>query len=205
MRYFWDIIFDETQNVQVSINNGTSLETADDPIVVSFATGNRFQFTAEDNQIFLAMTGDVPTFSTDSPRVGLTIKLRSFELNPTPDPVDPDPVDPDPVDPEPVDPEPVDPEPVDPEPTDPEPTDPEPVDPEPVDPEPEPVDPEPVDPEPVEPEPQPQPGKPDLIPDDQEESFDTETIVETIVEYEYVTIRTPITIQEQSVDQERKK
>ena len=36
MRYFWDIEFDVTNNVLVTINNGTSLKTADDPITVSY-------------------------------------------------------------------------------------------------------------------------------------------------------------------------
>ena len=49
MRYFFDIEMYEMTNVVISINNGTSLETANDPITVSFLTGTRFQFTAENN------------------------------------------------------------------------------------------------------------------------------------------------------------
>ena len=42
MKYFWDIDIDELANVDITINNGTSLETAADPISVSFSSGYRF-------------------------------------------------------------------------------------------------------------------------------------------------------------------
>lgn len=83
MRYFWDVDIKELTNVVITINNGTALETANDPITVSFSTGYRFQFTAENNMIFMAFTGSVPTTSTNSPLFSITIKLRSFQLNPT--------------------------------------------------------------------------------------------------------------------------
>lgn len=42
MRYFWDVNIEELSNVVITINNGTSLMTADDPITVGFTTGYRF-------------------------------------------------------------------------------------------------------------------------------------------------------------------
>jgi hypothetical protein len=41
-RYFWDIEIYELTNVVIQINNGTALETANDPITVAFSTGYRF-------------------------------------------------------------------------------------------------------------------------------------------------------------------
>ena len=64
MRYFWDIEIQDLTNVVITINNGTSLETAADPITVSFSTGYRFQFTAENNIIFMTFTASVPSTST---------------------------------------------------------------------------------------------------------------------------------------------
>jgi hypothetical protein len=78
MRYFWDVEIKELTNVVITINNGTALETANDPITVSFSSGYRFQFTAENNMIFMAFTGSVPSTSSVSPLFSLTIKLRSF-------------------------------------------------------------------------------------------------------------------------------
>ena len=83
MRYFWDVNIEELSNVVITINNGTSLMTADDPITVGFTTGYRFQFTAEDNMIFMAFTGSVPSTSSASPLFNISIKLRSFDLNPS--------------------------------------------------------------------------------------------------------------------------
>ena len=144
-RYFWDLEVSQITNVDMFINNGTSLAAANDPIAVSLSTGYRFQFTAEDNQIFIALTGDQPATSSSQPLFGFTIKLRTFEITPErPEPDEPEPVEPvEPDEPDPVVP--------DPDPVEPEPVEPEPVEPEPV--EPEPVEPEPVEPEPVEPEP----------------------------------------------------
>ena len=42
MRYFWDVEIIEMTNVVIALNNGTSLQTANDPITVSFSTGYRF-------------------------------------------------------------------------------------------------------------------------------------------------------------------
>ena len=42
MRYFWDVEISDMVNIEVKINNGTSLETADDAISVSYRTGYRF-------------------------------------------------------------------------------------------------------------------------------------------------------------------
>ena len=67
----------------IQINNGTSLYAANDPIQVSFTTGYRFQFTAENNQVFMAFTGDAATTATATPLFSVNVKLRSFELNPT--------------------------------------------------------------------------------------------------------------------------
>ena len=83
MRYFWDIEIQDLTNVVITINNGTSLETAADPITVSFSTGYRFQYTAEDNIIYMTFTGSVPTTSSTAPLYSMTIKLRSFALNPS--------------------------------------------------------------------------------------------------------------------------
>jgi len=83
MRYFWDVNIDEMTNVVTTINNGTSLLTANDPITVGFTTGYRFQFTAENNVVFMAFTGSVPSTSSNSPLFSMSIKLRSFELNPS--------------------------------------------------------------------------------------------------------------------------
>ena len=83
MRYFWDVEIQDLTNVVITINNGTSLETAADPITVSFSTGYRFQFTAENNIIFMTFTGSVPSTSSTLPLYSLTIKLRSFALNPS--------------------------------------------------------------------------------------------------------------------------
>lgn len=92
MRYFWDLEIQELTNVVITINNGTSLETAADPITVSFTTGYKFQFTAENNMIFMTFTGNVPSFSSNLPLFKMTIKLRSFALNPTPvEPTEPEP------------------------------------------------------------------------------------------------------------------
>jgi len=41
-RYFWDIEVYTMTNVLINLNNGTSLETANGPITVSFSTGYRF-------------------------------------------------------------------------------------------------------------------------------------------------------------------
>ena len=41
-RYFWDVEFYERTNVIIQLNNGTSLFTANDPITVSTAAGNRY-------------------------------------------------------------------------------------------------------------------------------------------------------------------
>ena len=103
-------------NVLINLNNGTSLETANGPITVSFSTGYRFQYTAENNKVFMTFTASVPANSKKQPAFGLQIKLRQFDIRP-PKPVDPvDPVDPvippvvDPVKPPIVDPtKPVDP------------------------------------------------------------------------------------------------
>ena len=83
MRYFWDIEIKELTNVVITINNGTALNTAADPITVSFSTGYRFQFTAENNIIFMTFTGSVPSTSSTNPLFSMTIKLRSFALNPS--------------------------------------------------------------------------------------------------------------------------
>ena len=88
MRYFWDVNVGQMTNTIITINNGTSLLTADDPITVGFTTGYRFQFTAENNQIFMAFTGSVPSTSSTSPLFDISIKLRSFELNPVKDEVE---------------------------------------------------------------------------------------------------------------------
>ena len=42
MRYFWDVNVGQMTNTIITINNGTSLLTADDPITVGFTTGYRF-------------------------------------------------------------------------------------------------------------------------------------------------------------------
>ena len=83
MRYFWDVEIKELTNVVITINNGTALDTAADPITVSFSTGYRFQFTAENNIIFMTFTGSVPSTSSTDPLFSMTIKLRSFALNPS--------------------------------------------------------------------------------------------------------------------------
>lgn len=85
MKYFWDIEIKEITNVVITINNGTSIETAADPITVSFSTGYRFQFTAENNIIFMTFTGSVPSTSSTSPLFNMTIKLRSFAIYVTPE------------------------------------------------------------------------------------------------------------------------
>ena len=82
MRYFWDIEIDQLQNVVITINNGTSLTAAADDITVSFSTGYRFQFEAENNMVFMTFTGSVPSTSNSSPLFSMSIKLRSFYIEP---------------------------------------------------------------------------------------------------------------------------
>ena len=81
-KYFWDIDFYLQTNIVAQLNNGTSLFTANDPITVSGNTGTRFQYEAENNKIYLAMTASVASGSTQSPAFGFTIKLRSFDTRP---------------------------------------------------------------------------------------------------------------------------
>ena len=82
MRYFWDIEIDQLTNVVITINNGTALTSASDAITVSFSTGYRFQFEAENNVIFMTFTGSVPSTSSTSPLFSMSIKLRSFFIEP---------------------------------------------------------------------------------------------------------------------------
>ena len=86
MAYFWDIEITERTNTRVSLNNGTSLFDANDPIVVSTDTGSRFQYTAENNVIFISFTAQGTSVQ---PKFGLTVKLRAFDTRPpeTPDPI----------------------------------------------------------------------------------------------------------------------
>ena len=117
MRYFWEVDITEDTNVDVIVNNGTSYATGGDSIAVGFTTGYKFQYFAENNNIYVTFTGNVPTTSTASPHFAITVKLRSFEINPplpeptpaptpTPEPTpEPEPVEPEP-EPEPIDPTP---------------------------------------------------------------------------------------------------
>jgi len=45
----------------MTLNNGTSLFEADGSIVVSTKTGNKFQYSAENNKVFMSFTANVPT------------------------------------------------------------------------------------------------------------------------------------------------
>ena len=81
-KYFWDIDFYLQRNIVAQLNNGTSLFTANDPITVSGNTGTRFQYEAENNKVYMAMTASVASGSTQSPAFGFTIKLRSFDTRP---------------------------------------------------------------------------------------------------------------------------
>ena len=83
MRYFYDIEITNVTNVNIQINNGTSFETANDPVKVTFRSGYRFQYTAENNKVFMSFTGSVPTYSKVDPLFTVTFKLRSFEKRPT--------------------------------------------------------------------------------------------------------------------------
>ena len=123
MRYFWEVDITDDTNVDVIINNGTSYATGGDSIAVGFTTGYKFQYFAENNNIYVTFTANVPTTSTAAPHFAITVKLRSFEINPplpepTPTPAPtPEPTpEPEPVEPEP---EPV-PEPIDPTPSEPD-------------------------------------------------------------------------------------
>lgn len=83
MRYFYDIEFQDLANVEITINNGTSLQKAKDTVKVGFSSGYRFQYTAEDNKIYMSMLGKVPSYSSQLPLFSMSIKLRSFEIRPT--------------------------------------------------------------------------------------------------------------------------
>jgi hypothetical protein len=75
-------------NVDILISNGTSFTDAETPKKVSFSSGYRFQYTAENNKIFMMFTGKVPTFSKIKPLFAVSVKLRSFEKSTAlPDPV----------------------------------------------------------------------------------------------------------------------
>ena len=50
-------------NVKININNGTDFETAGDPVPVTFRSGYRFQYEAENNKVFMSFTGSKPTYS----------------------------------------------------------------------------------------------------------------------------------------------
>jgi len=64
MRYFWDVEISKNTNVDIIINNGTSYETGGDSIQVSFSTGYKFQYFAENNNIYVSFTANVPSTST---------------------------------------------------------------------------------------------------------------------------------------------
>ena len=70
-------------NVKININNGTDFETAGDPVPVTFRSGYRFQYEAENNKVFMSFTGSKPTYSQVDPIFTITFKLRSFEKRPT--------------------------------------------------------------------------------------------------------------------------
>ena len=101
--YFWDITINDYSNCVIQLNNGTDLFSANDPITVSTSTGNRFQYTAEQNGIFMTFTGSQASTASPLPSFDITIKLRAFAL--IPDEPEPEPV----VEPEPEpEPEPTD-------------------------------------------------------------------------------------------------
>lgn len=132
--------------------------------------------------VFMTFTGSVPSTSSKRPAFGLTVKLRSFDIRPPAPVVVPDP---------------------EPEPTDPDPT--------PTDPEPEEnpgvvINPENPTVTPTEPEEKPTDGEGTgtIIPDDLTETNQGGE-PETVEEIEYVTVRRPTTIAEQSKEKPRKK
>ena len=59
--YFWEIEVTERKFIQMTLNNGTNLFEADGSIVVSTETGNKFQYSAENNKVFMSFTANVPT------------------------------------------------------------------------------------------------------------------------------------------------
>ena len=77
-RYFFDIEILNQTNVKIDINNGTSFETANDPVSVNFRSGYRYQYTAENNKIFMSFTGSKSAYSKVDPLFTIVFKLRSF-------------------------------------------------------------------------------------------------------------------------------
>ena len=171
MRYFWDVEISKNTNVDIIINNGTSYETGGDSIQVSFSTGYKFQYFAENNNIYVSFTANVPSTSTTQPVFAITVKLRSFEINPElPEPT--------------------------PLPT-PEPT----PEPQPV----EPVEPDPQ-PEPIDPTPEVKPKEPEkeIAPEGDDSDLNEPEVI-TVYETEYITVKKPVVVTEQSKDKPRKK
>jgi len=85
-RYFWDIQVNNRTNVRMTLNNGTALGNAGDPITVTTATGSRFQYVAENNKIFLSFMAQVSASSKLSALFSFTIKLLTIDVRPPPAP-----------------------------------------------------------------------------------------------------------------------
>lgn len=61
-RYFFEVEFDfeKTVNTNAYIMNGTDPANADEIINVNYYSGYKFQYEAENNQIYMTFTGDAP-------------------------------------------------------------------------------------------------------------------------------------------------
>ena len=81
-RYFFEVEFERLSNVNAYIMNGTATETSDESISINFFSGYKFQYEAENNQIFMTMTGDAPDDDDDDPSFKFQIKLYTFRVTP---------------------------------------------------------------------------------------------------------------------------
>jgi hypothetical protein len=52
-RYFYEVEFDRVKNVNAWIMNGTDYAEANDPYQVNFYSGYKFQYEAENNEVFM--------------------------------------------------------------------------------------------------------------------------------------------------------
>lgn len=62
----------------VSISNGTDYNSAGDSESVTYFTGYRYQYTAEQNQVWISFTGDAPDADDADPAFKVSIKLLTF-------------------------------------------------------------------------------------------------------------------------------
>lgn len=80
-RYFFEVNFEGVENVNAYIMNGTDFSTANDPYQVNFYSGYKFQYQAENNQLFMTFQGNAPD-SDDIPNFKFSIRLYTFRVTP---------------------------------------------------------------------------------------------------------------------------